>query len=226
MNKPTRRSITELQQKNFVDFLYETYEREKNSAGDCYATPLEYITDEKTYLSSNAEKEFVEEYGFAPIGFLEALRVQMAKTSGFGICINNNDLKKALAGMMIDYKIDYEELQKFYELLVGYQFIIFISDSNGNQYATTPQQVFNWEYRMWSRLSNNKSQKKSRSEAKKTEKQEKDKEVEVETVIEDVPTEPAIAINKVAAETPIIPELEETFETFEKGFGADNKDFF
>ena len=34
MNKPTRRSITELQQKNFVDFLYETYEREKNSAGD------------------------------------------------------------------------------------------------------------------------------------------------------------------------------------------------
>lgn len=161
MNKPTRRSITELQQKNFVDFLYETYEREKNSAGDCYATPLEYITDEKTYLSSNTEKEFVEEYGFAPIGFLEALRVQMAKTSGFGICVNNNDLKKTLAGMMIDYKIDYEELQKFYELLVEYQFIIFISDSNGNQYATTPQQVFNWEYRMWSRLSNNKSKQKA-----------------------------------------------------------------
>ena len=226
MNKPTRRSITELQQKNFVDFLYETYEREKNSAGDCYATPLEYITDEKTYLSSNTEKEFVEEYGFAPIGFLEALRVQMAKTSGFGICVNNNDLKKTLAGMMIDYKIDYEELQKFYELLVEYQFIIFISDSNGNQYATTPQQVFNWEYRMWSRLSNNKSQKKSRSEAKKTEKQEKDKEAEVETVMEDVPTEPMITINKVPAETPIIPELEETFETFEKSFGADNKDFF
>lgn len=77
---------------------------------------------------------------------------------------------------------------------------------------------------MWSRLSNNKSQKKSRSEAKKTEKQEKDK--EDETVIEDAPTEPAIAINKVPAETPIIPELEETFETFEKSFGADNKDFF
>ena len=224
MNKPTRRSITELQQKDFVDFLYETYEREKNSAGDCYATPLEYITDEKTYLSSDVEKEFIEEYGFAPIGFLEALRVQMAKTSGFGICVNNNDLKKTLAGMMIDYKIDYEELQKFYELLVEYQFIIFITDSNGNQYATTPQQVFNWEYRMWSRLSNNKSKQKSRSEAKKTEKQEKDK--EDETVIEDAPTEPAIAINKVPAETPIIPELEETFETFEKSFGADNKDFF
>ena len=30
----------------------------------------------------------------------------------------------------------------------------------------------------------------------------------------------------VAAETPIIPELEETFETFEKSFGAGNKDFF
>ena len=79
---------------------------------------------------------------------------------------------------------------------------------------------------MWSRLSNNKSQKKSRSEAKKTEKQEKDKEAEVETVMEDVPTEPMITINKVPAETPIIPELEETFETFEKSFGADNKDFF
>ena len=49
---------------------------------------------------------------------------------------------------------------------------------------------------------------------------------EDETVIEDAPTEPAIAINKVPAETPIIPELEETFETFEKSFGADNKDFF
>ena len=89
MNKPTRRSITELQQKNFVDFLYETYEREKNSAGDCYATPLEYITDEKTYLSSDVEKEFVEEYGFAPIGFLEALRVQIPNPLVLAICTRN-----------------------------------------------------------------------------------------------------------------------------------------
>lgn len=161
MNKPTRRSLEELKD-NFVDYLYSTYQPKKNDAGEYFATRIEYLTNELSYMSSENEKEFIEKNGIAPIGFLELLRIQMAITNGYGICITNKSLKKAILSISIDYDIDPDVLQKYYDQLVEYNLIVIIKDSKGNEYATTIQQIFNWEYKMWSRHQNNEYQKKKR----------------------------------------------------------------
>ena len=180
MDKPTKRKTEELKQANFVDFLFETYEPKKNSAGEYFYNGLDYLTNEMSYMTSETEKEFIEEHGLAPIGFLELLRIQMAKTNGFGICINNKDLKKAMSAMAIDYGLDIADMREYYDQLVEVDMIIIVSDSAGNQYATTIQQVFNWEYKMWTRWSNNEYQKKRRSSTK-------------DITAESVPTAPAPA---------------------------------
>ena len=166
MEKPIKRTLAELSQPNFVDFLLDTYSPKKNSAGEYFSMALDYLTNETSYMGSDTEKEFVEEYGLAPIGFLEMLRIQMAKTSGFGICINNKDLKKAMSNLMIDYDLDLGDMQKYYDQLLEYGLLVIISDSAGNQYATSIQQVFNWEYKMWTRFKNNEYQKNHRGDKK------------------------------------------------------------
>ena len=166
MEKPINRPLAELSQPNFVDFLLDTYSPKKNSAGEYFSMALDYLTNETSYMGSDTEKEFVEEYGLAPIGFLEMLRIQMAKTSGFGICINNKDLKKAMSNLMIDYDLDLGDMQKYYDQLLEYGLLVIISDSAGNQYATSIQQVFNWEYKMWTRFKNNEYQKNHRGDKK------------------------------------------------------------
>lgn len=168
MKKPERRTLREIQEKKyFVDFLYATYEPKKNSAGEYFHNGLDYTTNEtESYMASAIEKEFVEKYGLAPIAFLEILRKEMAKTSGFGICITNRDLKKALMSIEIDYGVQQEELYVYYNNLLENQLIFKIYDSMDNEYVSTIQQLFNWEYKMWTRANNNAYQKKKRSKEK------------------------------------------------------------
>lgn len=83
MEKPIKRTLAELSQPNFVDFLLDTYSPKKNSAGEYFSMALDYLTNETSYMGSDTEKEFVEEYGLAPIGFLEMLRIQMAILDDF-----------------------------------------------------------------------------------------------------------------------------------------------
>lgn len=168
MEKPIKRNEAELQN-NFVDYLFELYEPQKNSAGEYFYNGLDYLTNEMSYLASETEKEFVEENGLAPIAFLELLRIQMSKTSGFGICITNKDLKKAMAAMSIDYSLDMSDMENYYKQLIEYHLLLLITDGKGNEYATTTQQIFNWEYKMWTRYNNNKYQKKRRSNQSATE---------------------------------------------------------
>lgn len=169
MNKPIKRFENELQDA-FVDFLYDTYEPQKNSAGEYFFNGLDYLTNEMTYMTSETEKEFIEEHGFAPIGFLEVLRIHMAKSpQGFGLCINDKSLKKALSNIEIDYDIEREQLMNYYNLLLENHLLIIINDKAGNKYVTTLQQLFNWEYKMWTRWTNNEYQKKRRTNNKKIE---------------------------------------------------------
>lgn len=239
MEKPIRRTNVELKQNNFVDYLFATYEPKKNSAGEYFPSVLDYTTNETSYLSSETEKEFIEEHGFAPIGFLEALRIQISKTSGFGICINNKDLKKALASIAIDYGIEQDELQKYYNLLLEYQLIIIISDSKGTQFATTPQQVFNWEYKMWSRWTNNQYQKKKRGtlvtkaeqavdEAENSEAKNKEITAETDACIEEfVECTPGGSMDEEAPDRPpILSEEANSFDEFMKDYDTNNEEFF
>lgn len=199
MEKPVKRTEYELPD-NFVDYLYATYEPQRNSAGEYYFNGLDYLTNEMSYMSSETEKEFVEEYGLAPIAFLELLRVQMAKSpQGFGLCINDKSLKKAIANIAIDYDLDLAELQEYQRQLQESHLLIIITDSNGNGYATTMQQIFNWEYKMWSRWTNCEYQRKRR---KKAGNQEKDEEEPVEEPETETPPPP-----------PKITPFDETFMT-------------
>lgn len=86
----------------------------------------------------------------------------MAKTGGFGICISNKDLKKAMAAIEIDYDLEREIMEKYYSQLLESHLLIIVCDSQKNQYVTTLQQIFNWEYKMWTRWKNNEYQRKKR----------------------------------------------------------------
>ena len=71
--------------------------------------------------------------------------------------------------MEIDYEIDLQEMQKYYDQLLEHDLLIIISDSQGVQYVTSPQQVFNFEYKMWSRWNDNKNSKNSKNKKKAAE---------------------------------------------------------
>lgn len=104
-------------------------------------------------MDSPDDIKIVETMGLEIVGFLQLLRIQMGKFSGYGIQVNN-DIKKALSSIEIDYLIDREHLFSLYEQLKERGIIILICDSNGNEYATTIQQLFNWEYKMYERVAN------------------------------------------------------------------------
>ncbi len=142
MNKPEKRAEDELIE-NFVGYLFDTYEPRKNSAGEYYSTSLDYLTNESSYMNSKAERKFVEDHGLSPIAFLELLRVEMAKTSGFGICITDKELQNSIYRISLVYELKLAELQQYYEQLVDAHLILVINDHDGNQYATTLQQIFN-----------------------------------------------------------------------------------
>ena len=45
MEKPIKRTLAELSQPNFVDFLLDTYSPKKNSAGEYFSMALDYLTN-------------------------------------------------------------------------------------------------------------------------------------------------------------------------------------
>lgn len=160
---PIRKSVAELETDGYVDRMIAEYEPVKKKTGDYYQFSLEYITNEDTYMTSEAEKEFISEYGLAPIGLLEILRMYMCRKNGFGICTTNKDLQKVFIEINIDYGISIVKLKKYYNLLLSNKLIIEVSDSKGQKYATTPQQIFNWETKYCQRYNERIKKQKSRA---------------------------------------------------------------
>ncbi len=164
---PIRKSVAELETDGYVDRMIAEYEPVKKKTGDYYKFTLEYITNEDTYMTSETEKEFISEYGLAPIGLLEILRMHMCRKNGFGICTTNKDLQKVFFEINIDYEIDLEKLQEYYNLLLDNKLIVEITDSKGQKYATTPQQIFNWETKYCQRYNERVKKQKTRAKAVK-----------------------------------------------------------
>lgn len=154
MEKPIKRTNKGIQSyPNFVDTLEETYQPKLNSAGFTFQNPLDYITEEvQDYMNEYEEKAFINEHGLAPIAFLSLLRIQMSKTSGFGICCNNNDLEKALFSIYLDYGIEIPQLKAYCSQLLDAGMLIKISSlKSGNTYLTCRQQIWNYEYKEYSK---------------------------------------------------------------------------
>ena len=163
MDKPNiKNKLTE----HYLDYLKNTYEPTKTAAGQDYInSPLTYCTFEQDFLSTDKELDFVAAHGFAPIGFLVALRMNMSTGLGYGIRIGR-PLNRALCTIGNDTDISVEILKGYYDLLLDSGFLIIIDDSEGNQVVTTRNQLYNWELKEYTKWCNNEKQKKARKRQK------------------------------------------------------------
>ncbi len=165
MDKPFLRNLATMPE-HYLDYIKATYKPVKTTSGENYDSPLTYITLEQSFLSSESEKELIEEKGFAPIGFLIALRIEMSRGIGYGIPLYNRALKKALNNIHIDTDIPMETLQDYYDTLIEYNLLIIIDDKQGNQVLTNYNQLYNWEYKEYTRWYNTEAKRKARAKQK------------------------------------------------------------
>lgn len=153
--------------KNYLDYIKETYQPKRTESGEAYDSRLTYITFEQSFMKSAEELQLIEKYGFAPIGFLVALRIQMSNGIGYGIPIKDRSLKKALCNIAIDTNIPPKTLDGYYQMLLEYGLLVIIEDSEGNQVLTNKNQLYNWENKEYTRWYNAEAQRKKRRTSKK-----------------------------------------------------------
>lgn len=163
MDKPEIKTILP---EHYLDYLKETYKPPKTAAGQDYLNnPLTYFTFEQGFLSTDNELDFICKYGFAPIGLLVSLRVNMSSGLGYGIKMGR-PLNKVLNGISLDTDIPMTTLNEYYEQLLSAGFLIIIDDSEGNQVVTTLNQLYNWELKEYTKWCNAEKQRKSRKNKK------------------------------------------------------------
>ncbi len=163
MEKPTLHKIVA---PDYLQFIKDTYPPPKTTAGEDYDCKLTYITFEKSFLESADEMELLSEKGFAPLGFLLALRVEMSKALGYGISLDNNSLAKIFYGIHLDTNIPLDKLEEYYKDLLDYGLLFVISDNAGHKALTTPNQLFNFETKEYTRHENARRRRESRKKAK------------------------------------------------------------
>lgn len=164
IEKPILRTVIP---EHYLDYIKETYKPKKTEAGEDYDSKLTFITFEQSFLKSKEEMELIAEHGFAPIGFLVALRIQMSCGIGYGIPMYDRSLKKALMNISIDTEVPLETLQRYYDILLDYGLLVIIGDSEGNQVLTNRNQLYNWENKEYTRWYNAEAQRKKRRSSKK-----------------------------------------------------------
>lgn len=153
--------------KNYLNYIKETYQPKRTESGEAYDSRLTYITFEQSFMKSKEELELIEKFGFAPIGFLVALRIQMSNGIGYGIPIKDRSLKKALCNIAIDTNIPPKTLDGYYQMLLEYGLLVIIEDSEGNQVLTNRNQLYNWENKEYKRWYDAEAQRKRRRSSKK-----------------------------------------------------------
>lgn len=95
----------------------------------------------------------------------------MAKSNGYGICITNEEFKIFVFSLKLKFNIDEETVNKYIEILKEFKLLLIIKDEEtGEEYYTTLQSVWNYEYRLYYRYTNREKQKKSRQRKNKTDK--------------------------------------------------------
>lgn len=153
---------------NTIKEIHSMYPPAKSITGEAYKATLEYITTEIDFFEEESTKELVKKHGLAPIGFYELLRIEIANSNGYGVCISNDDFKVFIFKIGLKLNIDEETVNNYLKLLTEYKLLYKIKDEDTNmEYYTTLQSVWNYEYRLYYRYSNREKQKKSRQRKKK-----------------------------------------------------------
>ena len=160
---------------NTINEIHSAFPPQESVTGKSYKATLDYITTEIDFFEEKATKDLVKNYGLAPIGFYELLRIEMAKSNGYGICITNDDFNIFTYTLKIKLNIDEETVNNYVNLLTEYKLLHKIKDEDTDEeYYTTLQSIWNYEYRLYYRYTNREKQKKNRQRKKKTEVTSKD----------------------------------------------------
>ena len=153
---------------NTIKEIHSAYPPQESVTGKTYKATLEYITTEIDFFEEHGTKELIKSHGLAPIGFYELLRIEIANSNGYGVCISNDDFKVFIFKIGLKLNIDEETVNNYLKLLTEYKLLYKIKDEDTNmEYYTTLQSVWNYEYRLYYRYSNREKQKKSRQRKKK-----------------------------------------------------------
>lgn len=159
LEKPTLREVLP---DDVVKYLMETYPPRKNGAGTIQKDGVDYITEEKDFFNRPEIKQCVKNHGLEPIGLLFVLRSKMATDAGWGIEVGDDDERAVLMYsicLLINRKQDY--IEQLCKILIDCGIIKVVDGSDGKTYWTTLQQLYNYEYKEWSRAKNNFAQRKS-----------------------------------------------------------------
>ena len=152
---------------NTIKEIHSAFPPQESVSGKNYKATLDYITTEIEFYEEKAVKELIKKHGFAPIGFYDLLRVEMATANGYGLCKSNEELKIFLFTLNVKYNIDEETVNKYIDILTEYNLLLSIKDEEtGEEYYTTLQSIFNYEYRLYYRYENREKQRNYRKKEK------------------------------------------------------------
>ena len=91
----------------------------------------------------------------------------MATSNGYGLCKSKEELKIFLFTLNVKYNIDEETVNKYIDILTEYNLLLSIKDEEtGEEYYTTLQSIFNYEYRLYYRYENREKQRNYRKKEK------------------------------------------------------------
>ena len=182
LEKPVLR--TELPD-DVIGYLEKTYPVRVNGAGLKQKDSVDYITEERSFLTNSAVIQCTPKYGTEPLGFLWFIRLYMAEELGWGIDVSTEKEMKMIAyRMYLDYNITAEKFQSLCKILIDCGIIKVVNGSDGKTYWTTLQQFYNYEYKTWSRLKNNYAKRKSYNK-NKAQKESSVPNVEEETIVDE-----------------------------------------
>lgn len=148
IEKPVLR--TELPE-DVLAYLEKNYPARINGAGVKQSDRVDYITEERSFIQSEA----VKTVGLEALGLLWFLRLKMAESLGWGIDITGKEYKKLCFELGIDLDIEPNKVQQLARNLIDSGIIKVVNGSDGRIYWTTLQQFYNYEYKNWTRIKNN-----------------------------------------------------------------------
>lgn len=157
--KPALR--TEIPQNLVSTFELNGYIR-KATSGRNLNSCNEYITEENNFTFLAETQDCIEKYGLEAIGLYLLLRIRMANALGWGIEITGKEYCRLLNELGFDASQDSSNIDKLIEQLIASK-MVYKVDENNKCYLTTLQQLYNFEYKSWTRACNAEAARNARS---------------------------------------------------------------
>ena len=153
---------------NTIKEIHSAYPPQESVTGKSYKARLDYTTTEIDFFEEQTVKKLIKKHGLAPIGFYDLLRIEMANSNGYGLCKNTEEFKIFIYSLDVKYNIDKETANKYINTLTEYNLLLTIKDEEtGEEYYTTLQSIWNYEYRLYYRYTNREKQRNYRNQKEK-----------------------------------------------------------